>query len=97
MSPAEIQVEVRALLHVMGCATVETLARDGRLSRSTVTAALKTFAYPRVIGGQKAIAFDPCHSGRSPAIPRDTQWSLKPWTTASGSLPLVVRPLEVQP
>lgn len=93
MTTKEITHETERVLRIMGCASVEILAAEVRIPGFSVTArvplirrALRELsAHKRAIGGQKAIRWDAQIKSRIPAVTRTTQYSLKPWKTASGS------------
>lgn len=107
MTTREFETEVLRVLAVMGCARAEDIALEiatGELFARRVARArtvLATVAHERYIGGQKGFRVqhksNRYASTYEPAIPRERWYSVTPWQTASGSQPLVVRPVEVTP
>lgn len=99
LAEAAREAEALRIFRVMGCATPDALAREMptgeplSVRRSRAARVLKRHGYERRIGGQKAITYrENNQTYREPAIPATTEWSTKPWETASGSLPKIVRP-----
>lgn len=89
MSPRE---QVARMLAIMGCATVDTLARDCRLTPTEVRKALKDLgAHCRIIGGHKAIRFDRQAGMSQKKIAASHEWKLTPWQTADHSTPAIIR------